>query len=679
MTLFDYFGKMDYAFMIFYVLVLLGLGVYLRRQASKSLDNYVCGGGNIPWWAMGVSGMASFLDLAGTAVIVSFLFMMGPQGLFVEFRGGAVLILPFMMLWTGKWHRRSGCLTGAQWNIFRFGEGWGGRASQLMAVIATVLTTIGMLAYLIVGAGIFLSTFLPWSPTVCSVGLLCLATPYTMMSGFYGVIFTDLFQSCIIIAAVVYVTFTAFMGIESSAEVSRIALAVTGNPDWISGMPKWEVHVPKGYEVYKHLIIFSSFYLLRTIAAGIGTGADPRYFGAKNDRECSKLTMLWTGLMSVRWPLMIGIAVLGLYLVNELVPNQSHIQQAAELIHEQYPDTEKPQWGDLISSIANTSEKHSAEMVGSLKAVLGEEKWVEKMNLISFEGTVNPEKILSQVLMMKVARGMRGILVIALIAAALSTFGSWINLGTSQFVNDIYKIWIRPKASTRELIFASWTTVVTLVILSFFFSRSLESINEIWGWMMMGFGAGFLVPTFLRLYWWRFNGEGFAIGTLVGLVAAIIQRLVVPDLNEVYQFVFVMVVGLIGSITAALLTKPTDAAVLKKMYLKTRPFGVWGHLKETLPEEEKEKVSREHKRDLLALPFAMVWQVCIFLVPMLFVIHNWPGFAGTLTLGLVSFVGLYLIWFRNQPAINLYDDVDVGEEAARPALHGAAQETSLAD
>lgn len=656
MTMFDYFGKLDYAFMIFYVIVLIGLGFYLKRQASKSLDNYICGGGNIPWWCMGISGMASFLDLAGTAVIVSFLFMMGPQGLFVEFRGGAVLILPFMMLWTGKWHRRSGCLTGAQWNIFRFGDCWGGRASQLMGVIATVLTTIGMLAYLIVGAGIFLSTFLPWSPFWCSLGLLVLATPYTMMSGFYGVIFTDLFQSLIIIAAVIYVSVTAFMGIESAQEVSEVALAVTGNPDWISGLPKWEVHVPKGYEMYKHLIIFSGFYLLRTIVAGVGTGADPRYFGAKNDRECGKLSLLWTALMSVRWPLMIGIAVLGLYLVNDLIPNQGNIQQAAEAIQNHYPETDKPLWGDLISSIANTPEKHDVALVGELKGILGDSKWVEKMNLISYEGTVNPEKILSQVLMMKVARGMRGILVIALIAAALSTFGSWVNLGTSQFVNDFYKKWINPKASTKQLILASWVTVISIVFLSFLFSRSLESINEIWGWMMMGFGAGFLVPSFLRLYWWRFNGAGSAIGTLVGLIAAIVQRLVVPDLNEVYQFVFVLTVGLIGSVAAALLTKPTDPEVLENMYLKTRPFGIWGHLKNKLPEEEKKKVSIEHRNDLLALPFAMVWQTCIFLAPMLFLIHNWGGFVGTFMLGLVGFAGVYFIWFRNQPEANFYED-----------------------
>ncbi|MCB1130068.1 MAG: sodium:solute symporter [Verrucomicrobiae bacterium] len=651
----SYFGTADYVFMGLYVLVLIFLGFYLKRLASRSLDNYICGGKNIPWWAMGISGMASFLDLAGTAVIVSFLFLLGPQGLFVEFRGGAVLVLPFMMLWTGKWHRRSGCLTGAQWNIYRFGDCWGGRASQLMGVIATVLTTIGMLAYLIIGAGIFLSTFLPFSPEACSLTLLVMATLYTMMSGFYGVIFTDLFQVCIILIAVVYITFKAFTGVGDVGEIRDIAATVTGNPDWISGVPKWNVHVPDGYQVYKHLIVFASFYLVRTIVAGLGTGADPRYFGARNDRECGKLSMLWTVLMTVRWPMMIGIAVMGLYLVNDLLPEQAKLKDAAALIHEAHPETTKPQWGALISSIANAPDKQDPALVGSLKSLLGEEKWSEKMNLLSYEGTVNPEKILSAVLMMSVAEGMRGVLVIALIAAALSTFGSWVNLATGQFVNDFYHKWIRPQAQTRELIFASWGTVVGIVACSYLFSLTLESINDIWGWMMMGFGAGFLVPSFLRLYWWRFNGAGSAIGTLVGIAAAIVQRLVWPELNEVWQFVFVLGVGFVSSIVAALLTAPTDPEVLRKMYLETRPFGVWGHLKETLSPEERAKTSREHRQDLTALPFALVWQTCLFLAPMLFIIHNWKGFAGTAAICAGSFAAIWLLWFRHQPKGNFYD------------------------
>ena len=655
MTTTSYFGTTDYIFMGFYVLVLVFLGFYLKRLASRSLDNYICGGKNIPWWAMGISGMASFLDLAGTAVIVSFLFLLGPNGLFVEFRGGAVLVLPFMMLWTGKWHRRSGCLTGAQWNIYRFGDCWGGRASQLMGVIATVLTTIGMLAYLIIGAGIFLSTFLPYSPEACSLTLLVMATLYTMMSGFYGVIFTDLFQVAIILVAVVYISFKAFNGVGDVGEISEIAMKVTGNSDWISGTPKWNVHVPQGYEIYKHLMIFASFYLVRTIVAGLGTGADPRYFGAKTDRECGKLSMLWTLLMTVRWPMMIGIAVMGLYLVNDLLPEQAKLKEAAALIHDAHPQTDKPQWGTLISSIANAPDKQDPALVGSLKSLLGEDKWAEKMNLLSYEGTVNPEKILSAVLMMSVAEGMRGVLVIALIAAALSTFGSWVNLATGQFVNDFYKKWVRPQAEARELIFASWGTVLGIVTCSFLFSLTLDSINDIWSWMMMGFGAGFLVPAFLRLYWWRFNGAGSAIGTLIGMAAAIVQRLLWPDLNEVWQFVFVLSIGFVSSVVVALFTAPTDPEVLRKMYRETRPFGVWGHLKQTLSPAERESTTREHRQDLIALPFALVWQTTLFLTPMLMIIHNWEGVAGAAVICLGSFAAIWFFWFRHQPEGNFHD------------------------
>ena len=142
---------------------------------------------------------------------------------------------------------------------------------------------------------------------------------------------------------------------------------------------------------------------------------------------------------------------------------------------------------------------------------------------------------------------------------------------------------------------------------------------------------------------------------MLGIAAAIIQRLLWPELSEVWQFVFVLTVGFVSSVTAALLTQPTDPEVLRKMYMETRPFGVWGHLKDTLSPEERKKTSREHRNDLLALPFALIWQTALFLAPMLFIIHNWAGFAGATALGITAFAVLYFVWFRNQPKGNFYD------------------------
>ena len=56
----------------------------------------------------------------------------------------------------------------------------------------------------------------------------------------------------------------------------------------------------------------ASLYLLRNVLFGMGAGDDPKYFAARSDADCGKLTLLWTCLMSLRWPMMMGLAVLGL-------------------------------------------------------------------------------------------------------------------------------------------------------------------------------------------------------------------------------------------------------------------------------------------------------------------------------------------------------------------------------
>ena len=59
------------------------------------------------------------------------------------------------------------------------------------------------------------------------------------------------------------------------------------------------------------------------------------------------------------------------------------------------------------------------------------------MGLLSFEGTVNPENILPTVLLTSVGEGLRGILLLALIAASMSTFDTTVNMATGMVVNDV--------------------------------------------------------------------------------------------------------------------------------------------------------------------------------------------------------------------------------------------------
>ena len=90
-------ATIDYIIIISFLVLSLVAGVVMTKRASKSLDHYFLGGRTLPWYLLGVAGMANWFDLTGTMIITSFLYMLGPRGLFVEFRGGAGLVLIFML------------------------------------------------------------------------------------------------------------------------------------------------------------------------------------------------------------------------------------------------------------------------------------------------------------------------------------------------------------------------------------------------------------------------------------------------------------------------------------------------------------------------------------------------------------------------------------------------------
>ena len=643
-----YLSTTDYSLIIIYFAALIGLGLYLRKKASASLEDYFIGGRHIPWWVLGISGMAWYLDIAGTMIIVSFIYLLGPRGIFIEFRGGVPIFLPFMLLWTGKWHRRSQCLTGAEWMIYRFGDGPGGRAAEFILVIAFVVTCVGMLAYLIKGVGLFLSMFLPFSPLTCALVMIGIATLYTMVSGFYGVVYTDVFQAVIILTAIIFVAITATLKIAGTDSLAALAFQVTGNDNWLSSFPSWYTTMPKGYEVYRHLMMFGCFYLLRNMFGGLGSGEDPKYFGARNDRECGTLTFLWTWLLMFRWALIVGFAVLGLLLVRNLFPDQTILADAAALIKQHIPAIDQPRWGQAISSIMNHPQQHSPELISQLRSLLGD-NWTEKMHLISFNGTINPEKILPAVLLFSIPKGVRGLLLVALIAASMSTFDSTVNRATGYFTRDVYQKYIRPRATTKELIHISWVFIFAMVATGFLFAYYAKNINDIWAWIVMGLTVGLVVPLVLRFYWWRFNGVGFAISTAAGLCAAVLQRFLLPNLNEIWQFLTMISIGFTATILGTYLTKPTDHEVLENFYRTTRPFGFWAPFKKILPPDVRTAMQREHRNDILALPFTMLWMLTLFMLPMQLVIHTFGAFWKTFALFAIGLAGMYFFWYRNLP------------------------------
>jgi len=307
-----------------------------------------------------------------------------------------------------------------------------------------------------------------------------------------------------------------------------------------------------------------------------------RFFAARSDRDAGLLSMFWTFLLSLRWPFVAAIAIMGISLG---VKNGQPIQ--------------------------------------------------------------DPETVLPIVINQLVPVGLKGLLVAGLMAAGMSTFDSVINSGASYWVKDIYQAFINPEATGKQLMFHSRLASVLMVVIGLFLTLVITNINEIWAWITMSIGAGLIIPLLLRWYWWRLNGYGFALGTLGGMIAAIVQKLVFPDFPDYMSFLFTSGISLIATITGTYLTKPTDDEVLFNFYKKTRPFGFWHRVRKQIPSEKMNQINAENKRDIIAVIFAVPWQLTMFLTVMMVIMGRWDLFGLLLLTFLLLSGGLYYFWFRH--------------------------------
>ena len=142
--------RIDLIIIIVYLLAIVIVGLVMQKRASKDIDSYFLGDRKLPWWVLGASGMASNTDIAGTMINTAFIYALGTKGFFIEIRGGVTLIMAFLMVFMGKWNRRSRVMTQAEWMHFRFGTGKEGDTARIIAAFASIVMTIAMVTYFVI-------------------------------------------------------------------------------------------------------------------------------------------------------------------------------------------------------------------------------------------------------------------------------------------------------------------------------------------------------------------------------------------------------------------------------------------------------------------------------------------------------------------------------------------------
>ena len=155
-----------------------------------------------------------------------------------------------------------------------------------------------------------------------------------------------------------------------------------------------------------------------------------------------------------------------------------------------------------------------------------------------------------------------GILLSAILSAAMSTADSQLLASSASFASDVYKPVFRKNAGDKEMLWAGRVVVLIISLIAVAIASSPNSgsimglVENAWG----VFGSAFGPVIMLSLFWKRLNFQGTVAGIAVGAVADILWLALLSS-TGIYEIVPGCAAGLIAAVAVSLCTKAPDKEV----------------------------------------------------------------------------------------------------------------------
>jgi len=280
-------------------------------------------------------------------------------------------------------------------------------------------------------------------------------------------------------------------------------------------------------------------------------------------------------------------------------------------------------------------------MVSVAVAIIGIVKWGGNLS--------HPEYLYPVVIGTLLPVGIKGLVLAGLLSAFMSTFSSTVNAGAAYLVRDGYQNFLRPKASSRELIHVSRICSGLVIVAGIMVGMQARNIDSIFSWIMITLGTAVLMPNVLRWFWWRFNGVGYAVGTLAGVASSLVIAVWFSDIAIYWSFFVLFGISTFSSVIAALLSPATDMQTLKDFYLRIGPAGRWQPVKKELLAEGSRLKRDSFAMDILAAVIGSIGLQSLFLTSSYACTHQWRAFTVAVAIMTVCGISLYFLWYRNLP------------------------------
>ena len=197
-----------------------------------------------------------------------------------------------------------------------------------------------------------------------------------------------------------------------------------------------------------------------------------------------------------------------------------------------------------------------------------------------FSSVADTEQIFPILVRDYLGSGFKGIMIISLIAAYMSTISTQVNWGSSYLVNDIYKHYFKNTSETK-LVFISRVFSVAFFVMAFLTAFFIKDVGKAWIFLWsVSSGLGFFLIA--RWFYWRINAWSEISAISVSIFITII--FFVLDSYGIYNPTFfdkllIIPISIICGLVATFISKPTEEKILKNFFAKVRPAGFWGPYK----------------------------------------------------------------------------------------------------
>jgi len=497
-----------------YLAFSLGVGIVLARRAGRSTDDYFISGRHLPWWIAGTSMVATSFA-ADTPLYVTGLVRKGgiqENWFWWSFAiGGMFSVFLLSRMW-----RRARVITDVELTELRYSgpsaAALRGFRAAYMAIPINCITMAWVIVAMIKLMQVLFNIKPIWAVVVCCL----VAVIYAVLSGFWGVVVTDLVQFVIAMGGSVLL---CVLSVRSVGGLGGLSAHFTG--DLREKFLRFFPSVPEGAGLFDPdfwtgpLIAFAVFVSVQWWANKNADGGGvviQRMSATKNEKH-SLLATLWFNIANYAlrpWPWIL----------------------------------------------------------------------VALVSLVVFPELADTEQAYPMMIKRFIPPGLMGLMIASFLGAFMSTIDTHLNLSSSYVVNDFYKRFIRRDASESHYVLVSRLASVGFMVLSSLIALKFDSIAGLFKFLLAfssGVGLVYILRWFWwRINAWSEISAMIASSVIASVLHVLNARDNVPDIP--YPVVLLATVGgsMLVWLVATIVTPPVSKERLMAFYRRVRPSGFWG-------------------------------------------------------------------------------------------------------